>query len=149
MALFPQSPVSFSADGLPITKGSGTAMVSRTTRKAIYVPDSRKALRAWTKVIRIVARNAWGAEHVAGVGISLAVTFRVPRGRGGKTMSRELRDREHPHVKPDLDKLTRTLLDALTGVVYQDDAQVVEFSELRKVYVAPERAGVDVTVRIL
>jgi len=32
----------------------------------------------------------------------------------------------HPVVKPDVDKLARALLDALTGVAYGDDAQVVE-----------------------
>lgn len=28
-------------------------------------------------------------------------------------------------VKPDLDKLCRTVLDALTGVAYKDDSQVI------------------------
>jgi crossover junction endodeoxyribonuclease RusA len=34
--------------------------------------------------------------------------------------------RKFPVVKPDLDKLLRATLDALTGVVFHDDAQVVE-----------------------
>ncbi len=33
--------------------------------------------------------------------------------------------RKLPSVKPDLDKLVRATLDALTGVIYQDDGQVV------------------------
>ncbi|MCR4339570.1 MAG: RusA family crossover junction endodeoxyribonuclease [Gemmatimonadaceae bacterium] len=32
---------------------------------------------------------------------------------------------EWPTTKPDADKLTRALLDALTGVAYVDDSQVV------------------------
>ena len=31
-----------------------------------------------------------------------------------------------PSTKPDLDKLARAVLDALTGVVFKDDAQVVD-----------------------
>ena len=53
------------------------------------------------------------------------------------------RRREHCVVKPDLDKLTRLVNDALTGVAYADDAQVVE-TVSRKVYGPIE--GVTVTV---
>jgi Holliday junction resolvase RusA-like endonuclease len=34
--------------------------------------------------------------------------------------------RMHPVVKPDIDKLLRAVLDALTGVAFKDDAQVVQ-----------------------
>lgn len=34
--------------------------------------------------------------------------------------------------KPDTDKLTRAILDALTGVVWQDDSQVVRFRDIHK-----------------
>jgi len=37
---------------------------------------------------------------------------------------RTVKKRPHPTVKPDLDKLIRLVLDALTGVAFQDDAQV-------------------------
>lgn len=33
--------------------------------------------------------------------------------------------RTHPSVKPDIDKLQRAILDALSGVAFADDAQVV------------------------
>lgn len=33
--------------------------------------------------------------------------------------------RLYPSVKPDLDKLIRAVLDALTGIVYLDDSQVI------------------------
>lgn len=34
-------------------------------------------------------------------------------------------NRNRPSVKPDLDKLIRAVLDALTGIAYTDDSQVV------------------------
>ena len=43
-----------------------------------------------------------------------------------------------PVVKPDLDKLVRSVLDALKGVAYEDDSQVVSFGPvLEKVYALP------------
>lgn len=48
-------------------------------------------------------------------------------------------------VKPDIDKLARSTLDALTGNLFLDDAQVVELS-VRKHYGVPERAEVSMTI---
>ena len=49
----------------------------------------------------------------------------------------------HMAVMPDLDKLARCSLDALSGVVFKDDAQVVVLT-LRKCYSNPERMEVAV-----
>jgi crossover junction endodeoxyribonuclease RusA len=56
-------------------------------------------------------------KHVP-VEISLIFHFRRP-----ETASKK---RKRVVVKPDLDKLLRATLDALTGVVFHDDAQVVK-----------------------
>lgn len=48
-------------------------------------------------------------------------------------------------VKPDLDKIVRSTIDALTGVLYLDDAQVVEFTA-RKSYGLPPRAEISITI---
>ena len=50
--------------------------------------------------------------------------------------------RTEPVVKPDLDKLIRSTTDALTGVLYHDDAQIVEYFEVRKLYGTPERVEI-------
>jgi len=41
--------------------------------------------------------------------------------------------RNHPSVAPDLDKLIRGALDALTAIAYVDDGQVVEIYS-KKIY---------------
>jgi crossover junction endodeoxyribonuclease RusA len=48
-------------------------------------------------------------------------------------------------VKPDIDKLIRASVDALTGILYLDDAQVIEVSA-RKHYGVPERVNISMTV---
>ena len=52
----------------------------------------------------------------------------------------------HPAVRPDTTKLLRAVEDALTGVVWRDDAQIVT-QHATKRYGAPER--VDVIVKTL
>lgn len=48
-------------------------------------------------------------------------------------------------VKPDMDKLCRATFDALTGILYADDAQIVDLSA-RKHYGTPERVEISMTV---
>jgi crossover junction endodeoxyribonuclease RusA len=52
-----------------------------------------------------------------------------------------------PHTKfPDLDKLTRAVLDSMTGIVYQDDAQVVQIYCRKRYAELGETPGILVTV---
>lgn len=54
------------------------------------------------------------------------------------------RSREWPDVKPDLVKLMRGIEDALTGALIKDDAQIVQFDDVRKEYGETPRAEVSV-----
>ena len=52
--------------------------------------------------------------------------------------------RKEPHIRPDLDKLIRAVLDGLTGVAYDDDGQVTKIVATKE-YGATE----GVTVRVI
>lgn len=69
--------------------------------------------------------------------VVLEAWFYLPRPKALLTKKRAA---EHvPHtVKPDLDKLARALKDALTGVCWTDDAQVVDLF-VHKRYCAPNQ----------
>lgn len=77
----------------------------------------------------------WRGKHVP-VCLHFAFYFRKPESTPKK--------RAHPVVKPDLDKLARATMDALTGVVFHDDAQVVELS-CAKFYGDVERVEITAT----
>jgi len=53
--------------------------------------------------------------------------------------------RMRPAVKPDVDKLVRAINDALTGIMFKDDAQVVSMS-VSKEYDDERRPGAYVTI---
>ena len=69
--------------------------------------------------------------------VSVELCFYLPRG---KTVRRAL-----PAVKPDLDKLVRAVLDALTGYCYKDDGQAVGVLASKQ-YAVDEDPGVHITL---
>jgi Holliday junction resolvase RusA-like endonuclease len=71
---------------------------------------------------------------VAKVPVWLTLNFYVSRPQSAKK-------RICPSVKPDIDKLARSTMDALTGLLFADDAQVVELN-CSKNYGTPERVEI-------
>lgn len=83
-----------------------------------------------------IARNAQeaGYKPVSGA-VRVVVIFMM---KPPKSVTRR-----YPHVKPDLDKLIRAVLDGLTGVAYEDDSQVVSI-ESSKCYGEQEGAWIGI-----
>jgi crossover junction endodeoxyribonuclease RusA len=109
--------ISFTAYGKPEPQGSVRAFVHKGTGRPILTSANPK-VKDWREVIAWGAREAMAGEQPYEGPIEIRASFYMPRPKSVK--------REHPTVKPDLDKLQRALLDALTSIVYRDDAQVVE-----------------------
>jgi len=109
--------ISFRVDGLPVPQGSMKVI----NGKVLHSQGS--ALAVWRSTI------AWSAKQVGAIPLadpmSITLVFIMPRPKTVK--------REYPSVAPDLDKLIRAALDALTGVAYLDDGQVVEI-HAHKIY---------------
>ena len=105
-------------------KGGGFGARATNDNPATTSWQNRIAFEATT------AQRRGGVQLVLAGGIEIQVTFYLPRP---KSLSKSYAG---PHLKkPDLDKLQRALLDALKGVLYEDDSQVV-FMEAWKFYAA-------------
>lgn len=126
--------VSFSVEGVPAPKGSKVVWRGR------LVEDNKRTM-PWVRDIRTAALAAMRGRSPfpvrAPVAVQLVFALRRPASA---------RNRPAPSVRPDGDKLARAVLDALTGVVYADDAQVVSLS-VDKMYVNhPYATGVYIRV---
>lgn len=81
---------------------------------------------AWASLVGLVARTEQPAGAPWGEPVALSLLFILPRPKG--------RRREHyVATRPDAENLCKGLLDALQGVLYRDDAQIVRLT-VEKVY---------------
>lgn len=127
--------LAFDVIGTPTVKGN----LRTNADGASYYPNGR-ALKAWTKAIRDEARAAIGACRWTTLreAVTVSVLFRLPRPRShyradGVTLKPTAPAFPHGRVG-DVDKTARAALDALSDLVFDDDAQVVDL-RARKAYV--------------
>lgn len=136
--------LSFFVPGIPVPQGSQRSFIIRPKYgkpRAGLVEDA-KGLKPWRAQVAYFAQQAMRDANAPGwfsrEPLVLAVTFRLPRPTA-------LPRRITQHVrKPDLSKMVRAVEDALTAVVWGDDAQIVRH-ETEKVY--DGRAGAQIEVR--
>ena len=69
------------------------------------------------------------------------VFIKVPKSDSKKIKDRKIKGVIRPTITPDTDNLAKSILDALNGLAYSDDKQVVEL-EVRKFYSETEEAKV-------
>lgn len=110
----------FTVLGIPVPQGSMKAFMPKGWTRPILTSDNPK-LKQWRKIFRDEALVAMGSViGMAGKNVALRVelSFFLPRAASNRAID--------AIKKPDLDKLARAALDAMTNVVYSDDSQVVE-----------------------
>jgi len=115
--------IQFFVPGQPGTKGSARAFVVRG--RAIITNDSRKA-KPWAAAVSAAAHEAMGGNPPMQGPVRVSLCFYLPRPKS-HYLRGQLRTDAPAYCpkRPDLDKLTRCTWDALTGIVFSDDAQVV------------------------
>lgn len=132
------NPITFFVPGTPIPKGSMNGRVTRAKGRPIamvYDQQGRK-LKNWQEAIKwaaIAHRRAPVTEARQAFRIRLVFQFPRPKNQLTSRGKRTVKFRPLPTVKPDVDKLTRAVLDALSGTIYKDDAQVTTITA-RKTY---------------
>lgn len=137
----------FFVAGIPVPKGSARAFLHSKTKRVVTQQDNAEKQKPWASAIGYAA-HLEGLKPVDGA-VSISMDFTMPRPkshyRTGKR-SFELRDGApiYHTTKPDLDKLQRCVLDALTGIAWNDDCQVSTVFIARKCY--GEQPGVWITI---
>jgi Holliday junction resolvase RusA-like endonuclease len=119
--------IAFTVYGKPEPAGSKRAFVVAGKARVV---DANKNAKGWKDRVAQVAGEHFGGELLDGA-LSLELTFYSPRPRSHYRTGRNahlLRPSapEFPTTRPDAGKLARGTTDALTGVLWRDDAQVVD-----------------------
>ena len=116
--------IRFFISGIPRTKGSSHSFVNPKTKAVIYQHDNPN-LKAWQSLVSFTA--AQSKVKPATAAVVLEIEYYFPRPKAHFNSKGHLKASAPLDIltKPDIDKLERCILDALTGIAYRDDAQVV------------------------
>lgn len=129
--------ISFTVYGQPAPAGSKRGFYNAKAKRVIVTDDSARS-RPWKAQVSDAAAQAMGSRELLCEPLLLELTFWLPRPKGhfgtGRNAARvKPGSPSHPAVKPDLLKLARAVEDAMTGICYRDDAQIVS-ETLQKAY---------------
>ena len=145
MPTAPPLRVSFNVLGLPAPGGSKRAIKTRSGK--VVLIDACKRNKSWRTLVAVAAREALNGAGVLQPPLALCIEFRMPRPRShyGSDGTVKASAPWVPTVRPDATKLLRSTEDALTGILWSDDAQIVE-QRVSKAYAVNGAIGAWVTV---
>jgi crossover junction endodeoxyribonuclease RusA len=109
--------------------------------------ESSAKVKPWREAVRQEALKTAYAISDQPIYLHLLFRFRRPRGHFNTRGILKPSAPHTPTTRPDLDKLCRSTLDGLTGVLFHDDSQVA-FIVASKEYAADdELEGVQIEIR--
>jgi hypothetical protein len=154
--------IEFTAYGEAKPAGSKTGFVVKTKsgKSRAVVVDACKTTKPWQAVVSVAAREAIAECVVAGGSVCsstnemfdsalwAAMRFYFPRPKSHFNSKGQLKLKAPAFVtkKPDALKLARAVEDAMTGIVYRDDSQIVS-ENISKHYGEPARC--EITIQTL
>ena len=122
--------LSFFVPGLAKTAGSKRAFPFRRTNGSLGVrvtDDAGEKGKNWRTMVSILGKQIMAGKPPLDGPLEVRFLFELlrPKGHFGKHALKPSAPK-YPTVKPDLLKLARAVEDALTGIAWIDDAQIVQ-----------------------
>lgn len=113
--------VSFTVLGAAVAKGNMKAFPfqRRDGSLGAATTEGTKGSKEWQIAVRHAAQQQCEGQFFDGA-VRLAIVFFLPRPQ---SLPKKVK---HHTKKPDVDKLVRAVKDALKGVLWKDDSQVIE-----------------------
>lgn len=130
--------VTFLIPGPPQGKARPRVVRGAGGRVHTYTPDGTAAYEQlvreqYRKAARIPAGGVQFPDEAA-IRLTVTAGFPVPKSASRKNRARMLAGEIRPAKRPDFDNIGKIIADALNGVAYRDDAQIVE-AQVVKIYV--------------
>ena len=143
----PPDSISFVALGVASPAGSKSAFRHRHTGRIVVVDAGGKKTKVWRKVVAEAAKRAMDGRPFLLPPLILVIEFRMQRPQSHYRANGEIKPDAPwvPIVRPDVTKLLRSTEDAMTGIVYEDDAQICE-QNISRTYALDDSIGARVTV---
>src|ERR1700677_4233705 len=130
--------IAFTVPGKPAPQGS-----KRHVGRGMMV-ESSKELGPWRERVALCAHNAMCGRSLLDGAVRVRLDLTLPRPKSAPKRSTP------PAVKrPDVDKLARAILDAITGIIVRDDSQIVDLHATKRLAELGETPGVAITVELV
>lgn len=139
------SAVEFHVPGQPEGKGRPRAGKSFGGHARLYTPQKTVAYEG---MVALAAQQVMaGRSLIEGpVFVHMEINLQVPASWSRKKQEAALAGRVLPTKKPDIDNVEKAIFDAINGVVWKDDVQVVEVVKRKQYAGVP---GVLVRIELL
>lgn len=122
--------MNYVVEGTPIGKGR-PKFARRGKFVSTYTPTKT---RTYEDTIKVAARQAMTIEPLqTPVTVFVYISVPIPASYSKKRKQACLSGFEKPMKKPDIDNVSKCFLDAMNGIVYVDDVQVISL-HMTKVY---------------
>jgi len=134
--------ITFKVDGDPVGK-QRARYAKRGNFVQTYTPDKT---RNYEFSIKEAAIEAMGSSEALETPVTLYLYIRapIPKSLPKKRLEAISNGSEKPIKKPDASNVLKSVEDAMNGVVYKDDSQIVNI-HVTKVY--SSQSGIDVCVK--
>jgi len=137
--------------GIPAGAGSKKGFYIKKINKVIMSPASKKT-KPWMESVRWAAIQAgYNGKLLLTKPVHLQLTFYYHRPKGHYGTGKNAGNLKgsapkHKTTQPDLCKLVRAVEDALTGLVWEDDRQIVVHKNAKTYCERHEKAGVRIII---
>lgn len=112
--------ISFIVYGEPVGKQRPRVVKNRNGKIVAYTPSKTKVYEQTVRAAFLKELEKNESEIDLAAAKKLSIYFWLKRPKSSK--------RKYPTVKPDIDNLIKSVLDALNGIAYRDDAQIIDIS---------------------
>ena len=134
--------VSFFVPGQPVGKGRPRA-ARRGRHIQLYTPEKTAS---YESLVATAAHGSMrGAEPIKGAcHVDMEIRLMVPVSWSARKRNQALDGQILPTKKPDMDNVLKAVFDAINGIVWQDDVQVIQVQASKRYSAIP---GVAVVIK--
>lgn len=137
----------FEVVGEPVAQARPRVVRTKTGVRGID-PAKSKNYKAWVKFCALNAFRKLETKEpkklmAAPLKVKLLIYRSIPRSDSNKLKTQKQNNDVLPTVKPDIDNVFKAVTDALTGIIWQDDKQIVN-AEIAKRYSSMPRVEVEI-----
>ncbi|SET95101.1 Holliday junction resolvase RusA (prophage-encoded endonuclease) [Salinibacillus kushneri] len=134
--------IEFTVLGDAQAQGRPRAGRTRSGKVRMYDPQSSRTYKQYVKLV--ASQHAPKKLILGPVSVSIKIYRQIPKCMSKKLRKLSLDEIYRPTKKPDCSNIAKGIEDALNGVIYKDDSQIVEL-QVSKYY--SEKPRVEITIK--